>query len=822
VRPTHLRVNWLDEPLAVARDEATTFSWEGCWGSGSGVRLRVLDDARVVYEALVAASEFTHTARLDLPPDRAFEWTLTDLHTDGLATSSRFRTGLDEGDWASEWVQPTERTEYAPELFAAIPIPEQLRSALFSLASVGIVHCTIAGAELEPGLRLEPGFTDLGGGAVYATRDVTELLTVVAGDTAEISCLLGRGFSDMFTPNVWRWDRAPWRGPLQLRARLVLVDANGVVSTFGTGPDWRWRRSRVSFDSYYEGETHNARPEREWHPVRVSPNPRAGIAPRRHEPVLVSRAIEPVGWATPGPSIHVADFGEVLAGNVAVVTDGIDDAVQIVYAERLDDKGRAFIVNEYIGSDRLQTDVFAADGSGRVDDEALLTYKGFRYAEITSPDRPQAVAKKLHNAVRQVGTFESSDPVLNWYDAAMRRTLQNNFHHIPTDTPTYEKNGWTGDVQFAAEAMLFQFDAGPLLASWLDAVAASQIQSGPDAGLIPVIAPSAGWGFEECAPAPEWTTAYPYVVDLLAAWYADDSIIERHLTPVARYLDFEIARLGGDGLAHGALGDYNSPGSGGVPPEDLRIAASCMLIRALRTFSSHVEPAVARRYRSVASAMTAALNRACLHIDAGEYRGRSEREFREASNVLPLAVGVTPGAVAPRVVQRIKDEIARRGGHHASGAMSLPALLHLLSSTGAVDLAYSVMSADGEPSIREWIRRGHLTLLEDWSDNPRSHSHFLHGGAASWLYRDVGGLTPSRDGWSTAVVAPRIPSALDRMDVRFSSPVGEWRTQWDDSASAGELTVSVPDGCSATVILPSSRRRVEVGHGDHVFSDVHR
>src|SRR5262249_45270713 len=158
------------------------------------------------------------------------------------------------------------------------------------------------------------------------------------------------------------------------------------------------------------------------------------------------------------------------------------------------------------------------------------------------------------------------------FDQAMRRTIRNNLHGIPTDTPMYEKNGWTGDTQVALPVMTFAFDMRGLLTKWLNDIRDSQ----RDNGQLPVIVPSAGagetsggWGYEDLGPSPEWTTVYPYLLREMYRTYGDDHLVADHWDSVVRYLDWEIDRLQ-DGLALTELGDYLAPGSDGAPPEDPR------------------------------------------------------------------------------------------------------------------------------------------------------------------------------------------------------------------------------------------------------------
>ena len=93
--------------------------------------------------------------------------------------------------------------------------------------------------------------------------------------------------------------------------------------------------------------------------------------------------------------------------------------------------------------------------------------------------------------------FRCSDSYLERFHAVMVRTLDNNLVHIPTDTPTYEKNGWTGDAQTALPAILTSYDAEAFLTKWLGDLRDAQR---PD-GWLPVIAPTPGLGIRGVAVA---------------------------------------------------------------------------------------------------------------------------------------------------------------------------------------------------------------------------------------------------------------------------------------------------------------------------------
>src|SRR5690606_31631931 len=149
-----------------------------------------------------------------------------------------------------------------------------------------------------------------------------------------------------------------------------------------------------------------------------------------------------------------------------------------------------------------------------------------------------------------------------------------NLHHLPTDTPVYEKNGWTGDTQLGAPTMINFFDLHTLLRKWVGDLADSMR---PD-GALPVIAPTPGWGYTQLGPSPEWTTVYPYLLHELYRYYGERELLVEHWPHLVRYLDWELGKLV-DGLPVSELGDYLAPGTRGVGPDDSVLTASAFLIR---------------------------------------------------------------------------------------------------------------------------------------------------------------------------------------------------------------------------------------------------
>ena len=64
-----------------------------------------------------------------------------------------------------------------------------------------------------------------------------------------------------------------------------------------------------------------------------------------------------------------------------------------------------------------------------------------------------------HTALATSGNFTSSSTLLNEYHTAMANTILNNQYSYGSDTPVYEKGGWTNDNGDYSDSEMDNFDA---------------------------------------------------------------------------------------------------------------------------------------------------------------------------------------------------------------------------------------------------------------------------------------------------------------------------------------------------------------------------
>ncbi|WP_351231666.1 family 78 glycoside hydrolase catalytic domain [Streptomyces sp. NPDC002133] len=672
---------------------------------------------------------------------------------------------------------------------------------------------------------LDPGFTDYDETVLYAVHDVTGRIN---RGVKAIGVTLGRGFFGMTTANVWNWHTPPWHGEPRLLAQLEIDHPDGTRTTVASGPDWRIAEGPTLTNSLYAGETYDARraargwtrpgfDDGDWSAAAVQSAPKGSVRAQPHDPIEVTETIRPTAISELRPGVYVVDMGRTLAGwtRLTVAADA-GTTIRLVHGEKLKDDGSVHAQTDHVPG-RFQTDEYVCAGSGEEVWEPKFSYKGFRYVQVSGlPQRPtpdQVLGRVVHTRVEEVSDFRCSEPFYERLDKAMRRTILNNLHGIPTDTPMYEKNGWTGDAQLGAPVMAYAFGVHRFLSKWLGDLADSQLADGH----LPVIVPSGGWGYNELGPSPEWTTVYPFVIREMYRVYGDEHLARIHWPTLTRYLDWELSRLR-DGLAVTALGDFLPPGYEGLPPEDTRLTATAYLHRALVHTAEMGEvlgeKATADRYRGAAEHLKSAFNTAFLDPAAAHYRTSRDPGYRQTSNAIPLVFGLVPTSARVGVAKSLVEDIVARGNHLNTGALGTSVLLRALTAEGHPDVAHAIATQRTYPSWGYWFDQGADTMWEMWQLDSRSRDHYFHGTVAQWLHENVAGLRPGDAGYRTFTVRPDARSGVDWARTSIRTVRGRASVDWARSGGGSlRLAVEVPVGAEAEVHVPAARRDTAAPRG---------
>lgn len=780
--------------LVASAPELLTPESADVWDSGR------VDSARtfgIEYDGPTAArTRYYWTVRLS--DDRPGEW----------AAPEWFETGLlDEGFGTAAWIGGA--TDSAPLLRRGFAVDGTVRRARLYASGLGYADLRLNGRAVSDAV-LDPGFTAYDRTVLYVTHDVTEL--VQAGDNV-VGAELGRGFFGLTSVNVWRWHDTPWTADPRLIARLVIEYDDGRVDEVVTGGSWRITGGPTLSDSLYLGERYDARralpgwdtagfDDTEWAAASVVEAPEGKLVAQAHEPIRVIETVDPVEVTEVRPGVWIADFGRTVAGWTRLqVTAPAGTTISLTHGETVAD-GNVAAWNVHVDGDRIQRDEYVAAGNGDVETwEPRFSYKGFRYVQLEGAPA-QLQMRVVNSDVASATRFASSEPAYERFEHAMRRTILSNLHGIPTDTPYFEKNGWTGDAQVGAPTMLATLDLARFFTKWLGDIRDSQA----DSGQLPVIVPTSGWGFTDLSPATEWPTVYPFLLREMYRWYGDERLLREHWESLKRYLAWELDRVE-DGLSVSVLGDWLPPGFGGGPaPEDRRLTGTAYLYRAV-VVAAEIGELIGQPndYRKAARELADGLNRAFLDRSAGRYRSDDDPDYRQTSNAVPLAFGIVPEDMVAQVAAGLAADVEARGYHLNTGCLGVGVLLPVLTRYGYGDVATKVALQRTYPSWGYWFGLGADTMWEKWEDDSRSRNHYFQGTVVQWIFENVAGLRVVDAGAERIVVRPDARDEVDSASIRTETIRGPVAVSWKKTGRVLSLDVQVPVGTTAEVQVPSAR-----------------
>ena len=268
--------------------------------------------------------------------------------------------------------------------------------------------------------------------------------------------------------------------------------ASGDVITIATDGHWHSAESGIIADDFYNGQTTDLR-----HPVTPPATHDVDVMetdhflliaaegpPVRETQVLTAQRV----WRSPSDRTLV-DFGQNAVGRVRlrVRESTAGQHILIRHAEVLE--------NDELGTRPLRaaeaTDRFFLSEATTEVVEPLLTFHGFRYAEVTGVDGLRADDIELvvlGSELQRTGWFTSSDNDLNQLHENVVWAMRGNFLDVPTDCPQRdERLGWTGDIQVFAPTASFLYDVGGFLSSWLADLSAEQLPDGTVPHIVPDI-----------------------------------------------------------------------------------------------------------------------------------------------------------------------------------------------------------------------------------------------------------------------------------------------------------------------------------------------
>lgn len=746
-------------------------------------------------------------------------------HDGGLLPSQSARARSADGSLA------------APILEHSVTSYSGVRRALLAVAAGGFVDVQVDG-EIVGDEVLSPGTTHWDRRVHVVVHDLTAVLA--DGRSHTLGLELGRGFYGITNASVWHWEQAPWHASPRARAVLRIEHVDGEVSILTTGSGWVRRTGSRLLDDLYGGEIIDLRLDQRTprdgtdqyaspggsEPATVVSGPTGRLVARSSQPESVRETMSPARISRVKDGTWVVSFPRVIAGWVRLALPAGHPGQRIVvrYGERLLASGLPNFQDEknYF-EDGFQTDEIVL-GETAVGWEPRFSYKGFAHVSIEGWPTPQGpspsdvTACVVHTGAARQSELVLDQPLLQWTHDTTLHTMENNLHGYPTDTPKYEKNGWSGDAAVGADMFLTNLDTGRVLTEYVDALAETAPVDGPP----DLVAPNAGV-FGVGARAPVWHSALVTIPWDVYRHTGDHRSMAEHIETLERYARFELDRSPG-GIADTILGDWVAPGTdpgGGNPPEDTRVPATAFLVKILDTVA-RIDEVLGRDShwaRENAARVREAFCREFLDLGGtdGIVTGPGDEGFRQSHHVLALAFDLVENVgTRQAIADALARDVHRRGDHLDTGAIGTKWLLPVLTDHGHAETAWAIALQDTVPSWGAWRDAGATSMLEHWNLAARSHGHYFLGTVDDWITGYVAGMRPLAPGWEQFTVAPTYTDRIESASFTLRSPYGRAAVRWRADGEELRTEITVPVGARAQVVLPGHERQ-ELRAGEYVM-----
>ena len=744
--------------------------------------------------------------------------------TSDTETPNWFAADFDDATWrAAQVLAPTGEGPWGAiandTIIAGLPAPYlrrnfqiggKVKRATAYICGLGYYEMSLNGRKVGDHV-LDPGWTRYDRRSLYVAHDVTDYLK--AGNNA-IGVILGTGHFDDHVLSVWDFDTASWRARPKMKLEMRVEYEDGRVQNISSDGNWKAATGPITFDSISSGTHYDARMEIPgWNTANYDDGqwakaeavePVKGIISAQISPAIkVTQTLTPIKVTEPTPGTFIVDMGQNFAGVPEMLASGpAGTQVSLRCAEKLHPDGTLNANNIDVFLKRrdenakFQTDIYTFKGQGREVWNPRFTYHGFRYVEVKGfPGTPTVDNFRglvMHTAFDEAGTFSSSNPLLNDIQRIALWSYRNNWHSIPTDCPTREKNGWTGDAHLAAEMGLYNFDGAANYEKWLQDIADEQKPDGSFSAIIP----TSGWGYNI---GPSWDSAYPLITWDLYQYRGDQTVVEKHYPNLVSYMNYLSSRAK-DNIVDYGLGDWlpaKTQTSNALTSTAYYYADSVLLGKMAKLLGKDSD---ALKYSEQAARIKTSFNAKFYDAKTGKYDNGSL-----TAQSCALYQGLVEEENKPAVMSALLAEVKNQDYHMDVGILGAKYLLRTLADNGQGDVAYRILQTRTMPSYGYWIDKGATSMWERWTDkddNDDSRDHVMFGDVSAWFYKYLAGIQIGSPGFKTIVFAPHIlgdlTSARGTHDTVYGTVVSDWKI------ADGQFNwhVVVPANTTATVMVP--------------------
>lgn len=429
--------------------------------------------------------------------------------------------------------------------------------------------------------------------------------------------------------------------------------------------------------------------------------------------------------------------------------------------------------------------------------------------------------------------FHSSNELLNQFVSNTLWSLKNNSADLPTDCPTRERQGWSGDAQVFINTASYMVNYAPFAMKYENDLCDWQ----GDDGCFPQMAPEGGTDsfLRVMNGAIGWADAGVLIPYRLWKKYGDRRVIEKYYDNMKSYANYMMKRTGKTqfiisektGLSKAdSMYVYNFGQHYGEWAEP----ADVHPITYKDFMTSRPEEATAYLVYVMDVMMEIAqeLGKTEDIPKYQEYRDGAKDSYRklrhqpnysldtdrQARLVRPLYFDLLDEKDTSYAKERLIKALDHYKWRVGTGFLSTPFILYVLTDIDK-EYAYKLLENEEKPGWLAMPKDGATTIWEDWA-GPESEkgndagiaslNHYSKGAVCEWVFDTMCGIKV--DGENHFTIAPVPGGHFTHARMSYDSVYGtvscSWKKNEDDSYS---YEITVPSNTTATVAIEGQETR---------------
>ena len=845
MKAINLKTEYLINPIGIDIRHPRLF-WN-CEGGTKQTAYRIVakTDEQIVWDSGKITSESMHADYPNyLASRQRVEWSVTlwdETDSDGEPSETAFfETGLlSAGDFAAKWISGNYRVNpkrrYPVDCFKKEFSAHNVAKARLYITACGLYEALVNGKHVG-NFVLAPGHTDYTKRIQLQTYDVTELLE--NGENV-ITVELADGW---YRGSCGAWGlRNQYGTQTKLYAQLEITDKSGNKAVIGTDQTWAWSNDgKIRFADNKDGEIVEAWREPSY--GGFAKETKCDVTPvsSNNVPVTEHERFASVNVITTPDGAKVLDFGQNIAGYISfAVMAKKGQKIKLRFGEMFDENGE-FTQKNFQCANKKRTRVtplqqieyYCQDGSTEY--KTTFAIFGFQYVLIESDvewKKEDFTAVSVCSDMEETLSFDSSNELLNRLVQATRWSAKNNHADVPTDCPTRERHGWTGDAQIFCNTASYLFNYAPFARKYVSDMIDGQRKNGK----FRQITPKGGVDFymDFMDGSAGWSDAGVLIPYRIYKRYGDQKILENSYAAMKQYADFKIKTLGKwyptavrtgiDRKYRKYISNYGQSYGEWAEPTEVHITGfrdfacphpeetTAYIVYLLQTMAEIAEVLGKQddKKRFSEYAEKAKIGYGKL-IECPEFTLDTDRQ---AKLVRSLYMGLLDEKQTEFAKKRLITALEHYGWRLGTGFLSTPFILYVLEDVD-VEYAYRLLENEQMPGWLFMPKMNANTIWESWEGTQAqggiaSLDHYSKGAVLEWVVSEMCGIQVS--GENEFTIAPRAGGHFTFAKCEYQSVYGKVKSDWRRENGKTVYMISVPANTTAKVVLPSGEKTLTAG-----------